>query len=273
MKIGKISIYGFAILCSVVFLYPLFFNLISSFKDNEGIYNEILAMPSKWRFENFVAAFESAKIHISIINSLIYATFGTLLALILGLLASYPLARFNFKLNTPLYLYYTLGLMIPVFSMLIPISRIITAVNGFNNYFVMIILYAVFELPLTIFLITGYMKDLPKELDESAIMDGCGPYRLLFQILAPLTMPAISTAGILAFFSIYNDLVWNVLFITDHDMYNISMGLLTFVGKMGTSDMGPMFASIFITIIPTIIVYLFFQEKIEKGLGSGSVKG
>ncbi|WHY92571.1 carbohydrate ABC transporter permease [Neobacillus cucumis] len=273
MKKSKIFIYSFSILCSIVFLYPLFFNFISSFKDNDGIYNEILALPSHWRFENFIVAFKSANIHIAILNSLIYATGGTFLALVLGLLSSYPLARLKFKLNTPIYLYFTLGLMIPVFSMLIPISRIITAINGFNNYIVMIILYAVFELPLTIFLITGYMKGIPRELDESAIMDGCGPFRLLFQILAPLTMPAISTSGILAFFSIYNDLVWNVLFINNHNMYNISMGLLTFVGKMGSSQMGPTFASIFITIIPTIIVYLFFQEKIEKGLGSGSVKG
>ncbi|MNH93566.1 Trehalose transport system permease protein SugB [compost metagenome] len=209
-------------------------------------------------------AFSEAHIDHAVLNSFLYAIAGTCLTLVMGTMASYVLSRMNLKMNGFIYIYFILGLMIPVFSLIIPISRMIGSFNGFNNYFVMIVLYGTFELPLTIFLITGFMKGIHKEIDESAVMDGCGPFRFLFRILAPLAMPAISTAGILAFFSIYNDLMWNVILITDRDMYNISMALMSFVGERGAAQMGPTFASISLTIIPTVVVYLLFQEKVER---------
>lgn len=270
---NKWLIYIFSVFCSVVLIYPLVFTLISSFKDNKGIYgSEIFALPSVWLWSNYKMAFSEAHIDQAVLNSFLYAFAGTCLALFLGTMASFVLSRINLKMNGFVYIYFILGLMIPVFSLIIPISRMIASFNGFNNYFVMMVLYGTFELPLTIFLITGFMKGIHKEIDESAEMDGCGPFRLLFQILTPLAMPAISTAGILAFFSIYNDLMWNVILITNRDMYNISMALMSFVGERGSAQMGPTFASITLTIIPTVIVYLLFQEKVEGGLSSGAVK-
>ncbi|BBH23012.1 ABC transporter permease [Paenibacillus baekrokdamisoli] len=272
-SINKWSIYVFSVICSVVLIYPLVFTLLSSFKDNTGIYSsKIFALPTIWLWSNYKMAFSEAHIDHAVLNSFLYAIAGTCVTLILGTMASYVLSRLNFKWNGFIYIYFILGLMIPVFSLIIPISRMIGSFSGFNNYLVMIILYGTFELPLTIFLITGYMKGIHKEIDESAVMDGCGPFRFLFRILAPLAMPAISTAGILAFFSIYNDLMWNVILITDRNMYNISMALMSFVGERGAAQMGPTFASISLTIIPTVVVYLLFQEKVEGGLSSGAVK-
>ncbi|MCD9022101.1 carbohydrate ABC transporter permease [Cohnella silvisoli] len=272
-SIRRLGVYSFSAICSLVLIYPLVFSLLSSFKDNTGIYSsKIFALPDVWLWSNFKMAFTDAHIHYAVLNSFLYAIAGTVVTLFLGTMASYVLSRFNLKINGFVYIYFILGLMIPVFSLVIPISRMIGSISGFNNYFVMMVLYGVFELPLAIFLITGFMKGIHKEIDESALMDGCGPFRFLFQILAPLAMPAISTAGILAFFSIYNDLLWNVILITDRDMYNISMALMSFVGERGSAQMGPTFASIMLTIIPTVVVYLLFQEKVEGGLSSGAVK-
>ncbi len=274
-SLRRLGVYGFAAICSAIFMYPLLFSLLSSFKNNTEIYggqSQIFALPKEWLWGNFTMAFKDAHIHSSVFTSFLYAAAGTAVALLLGTMASYVLARFTFKINGFLYIYFILGLMIPVFSLVIPISRMVGSIDGFNNYFVMVVLYGVFELPLTIFLITGFMKGIHKEIDESALMDGCGPLLFLFRILAPLAMPAISTAGILAFFNIYNDLLWNVILITDRDMYNISMALMSFVGERGSAQMGPTFASISLTIIPTVVVYLLFQEKVEGGLSAGAVK-
>lgn len=273
ISMKKTPVYLFAAICAVVFIYPLIFTLLSAFKDNNEIYmNSIFSLPVEWRWSNFSLAFVDAKIGMSILNSFIYAIAGTLLTLLLATMASYVLARHPFKGSSFVYIYFIVGLMIPIFSLMIPISRLIGSFNGFNNYLVMIVLYGTFELPLAIFLITGFMKGINKEIDESAVMDGCGPARLLFQILTPLAMPAISTAGILAFFSIYNDLIWNVILVTDKEMFNISMALMAFIGERGASQMGPTFAGIMITIIPTVIVYLLFQERVESGLAAGAVK-
>ncbi|MCQ6558489.1 carbohydrate ABC transporter permease [Paenibacillus mendelii] len=269
----RIAIYAFAVLCAVVFLYPLLFSFQNSLKDNTEIYGDaVFSFPTDWLWANYKQAVVDGNMLWAVFNSFFYAAAGTALALLLALMASFVLSRLNFKFREIIYLYFITGLMIPVFSLMIPISRLIGTVNGFNNYFVLIILYAVIELPFAIFLITGFMRGISKEIDESAVIDGCKPRTLLFRILLPLTMPAISTAGILAFFSIYNDLIWNVLLITDKNMYNISMALFSFVGQYGAVQMGPTFASIMITIIPTVIVYLLFQEKVENGLSAGAVK-
>ncbi|OPA80801.1 hypothetical protein BVG16_00125 [Paenibacillus selenitireducens] len=274
MTIGskKITVYVFSLICAAVFIYPLLFSVLSSFKDNNEIYNTVFSLPQVWLWNNYSLAFSTAHIDRAVLNSFFYAAGGTVLTLLLGTMTSFMLTRFSFKWNNTLYIYFIMGLMIPVYSLVIPISRMIGSINGFNNYLIMIILYATFGLPLTIFLITGFMKGINKEIDESAVMDGCGPFTLLFRILAPLTMPAISTAGILAFFDIYNDLIWNVIIISDRNMFNISMALMSFVGERGSSQMGPTFAGIILTIIPTIVIYLLFQEKVESGLSAGAVK-
>ncbi|CAM3946494.1 carbohydrate ABC transporter permease [Paenibacillus alkaliterrae] len=269
----RLLIYAFSVLCSLVFLYPLLFSFQNSLKDNTEIYSEnLFALPAQWLWSNYKRAIVEGHMDWAVLNSFLYAAAGTVLALILGLMASFVLSRIKFKFREAIYLYFITGLMIPVFSLMIPISRLIGTVNGFNNYVVLIVLYAVIELPFTIFLITGFMRGISKEIDESAVIDGCKPGTLLFRILLPLTMPAVSTAGILAFFSIYNDLIWNVLLISDRSLFNISIALMSFVGQYGSVQMGPTFASIMITIIPTIIVYLLFQEKVENGLSAGAVK-
>jgi len=265
--------YLIAIIGSAMFLYPLLFTFQASLKDNAEIYNDKpLALPTQWLWSNYSEAFRVGKIGWAVLNSALYAAAGTGLALLLGVMAAFVLSRLRFRFREPLYLYFTTGLMIPVFSLLIPISRLIGTIDGFNNFFVMVVLYAVFELPFTIFLVTGFMKGINRELDESALIDGCSPATLLFRILLPLAMPAVSTAGILAFFSIYNDLIWNVLLITKDNLFNISVALMAFIGEHGTTRMGPMFAGIFMTILPTIVVYLLFQEKVESGLSAGAVK-
>ncbi|RUS47480.1 carbohydrate ABC transporter permease [Cohnella sp. AR92] len=265
--------YLLAIMGSVMFLYPLLFTVQASLKDNVEIYNDKpFALPTQWLWSNYHEAFSEGKIGWAVLNSAFYATAGTALALLLGIMAAFVLSRLRFRFREGFYLYFTTGLMIPVFSLIIPISRMIGTVHGFNNFFVMIVLYGVFQLPFTIFLVTGFMKGISRELDESAMIDGCSPARLLFRILLPLTMPAVSTAGILAFFDIYNDLIWNVLLVTKDSMFNISVALMSFIGEHGSARMGPMFAGIIITIVPTIVVYLLFQEKVESGLSAGAVK-
>lgn len=265
--------YVFAILCSAMFLYPLLFTFQASLKDNTEIYNDKpFAMPIQWLWTNYSEAMRDGGIGRAVFNSAMYAASGTALALLLGVMAAFALSRFQYRLRNAAYLYFTTGLMIPVFSLIIPISRMISTVDGFNKHWTLILLYGVFELPFTIFLVTGYMKGISRELDESAAVDGCPPAVLLFRILLPLSMPAVSTAGILAFFDIYNDLIWNVLLVSKDSMFNISVALMSFIGEHGTARMGPMFAGIMITIVPTIVVYLLFQERVESGLSAGAVK-
>jgi len=134
------------------------------------------------------------------------------------------------------------------------------------------LVYTAFQLPMSIFLITGYMRIIPKELTEAAIIDGCSMTSLLFRIFIPISAPGIATSGIIAFLFIYNELIFSVMFINERVKFTISLGMLYFVGDRNT-QMGPIFASIILAVLPMIIVYLLFQEKVQKGMIAGSVKG
>lgn len=273
LEFSKIATYTYSIIASVILIYPLIFTIISSFKDNTEMYDNVFGLPNVWRFQNYVDAVKMANIGRCIFNSIYYGIVSTALALIISSMVAFVISRYKFKFNNALYLYFTLGLMVPVYSLIIPISRMIGAIKGSNSYTVMIILYLTFQLPMAIFLITGNMKGISREIDESAIMDGCGPFRLWYRIIVPLAMPAISTAGIMGFLDTYNDLIWAVVLINKQSMFNISLGLFSFVGQMGSVQQGPTFASIVLTVLPTVFIYLLFQEKVENGLSAGAVKG
>lgn len=162
--------------------------------------------------------------------------------------------------------------MVPIHSTLIPLMKIASEFKAQNSYLTMILLYIVFQLPLAIFLITGFMKEISKEIDEAAKIDGCGSFRLLFTILMPHCAPILSTTAIIVYLYIYNDLIFGVMFLTKPEMFTTSVAIMTFVGQRSV-ELGPFFACIIIAIIPMIAVYITLQERVITGMTAGAVKG
>lgn len=274
-KLKSLPIYILASIWAVITLYPILFTIFSSFKNNDEIFSSAasaLKLPTSLRFENYVDAFTKANMLKCLFNSVVISGLSTLLVLLLASMVSFVIARLSYKINNIILLYFTLGVMIPIHTTLVPLLKVVNALHGQNSYVMMIFLYTAFNLPIAILLITGHMKGITKSMDESAIIDGCGPIRLYGNIIMPLTMPAISTAGIITFLFVYNDLLFGIMFISNKNMYTITLGMLTFVGSKVT-EYGPIFASIIISIIPMVIIYLLFQEKVEGGLAAGAVKG
>lgn len=208
----------------------------------------------------------------AILNSLFITTTATVALILIACMASYILTRYNFRWNEVIYLFFLIGFMIPIHSTLIPLMKIVSQFKAQNSYLTMILLYIVFQLPLAIFLISGFMKEISKEIDEAAKVDGCGPFRLLFTILMPLCGPIISTTAIIAYLYIYNDLIFGIMFLTDEKMFTISVAMMTFVGQR-TVEFGPIFACVIIAIIPMITIYIILQEKVISGITAGAVKG
>lgn len=272
-KIVKKSIfYLISIFWSVVTVFPLLFTLVSSLKNNDEIYSTMFSLPKVYRLENYIQAFTTANIELALVNSVFISGSATLVLILVGSMASYVLSRYRYKFNTPLLIYFTMGIMIPSQCALIPIVKIISSVQGRNSYLSMILIYAALNLPINIYIIANYMKTISKEIDESAIIDGCSPVKLLFRIIMPISMPGISTAAIISFLFIYNELIYASVFLSKKSMYTVSLALLSFRGRMDM-QIGPTFATIILSIFPMVVFYLFFQEKVEKGLTSGAVKG
>jgi len=257
---------------AVINAYPLVFSIFCSFKGNLEIFNSFTAIPKQLKFENYITAWRVGNIGKYFLNTMTLAGGTLIIAGLLGALASYILARFKFKGKSFVYLFFISGMMIPVQSVLIPLSYIFGKIGMTNNYLMLILLYSAFCFPMTVLMLTGFMNSIPEELEESMIIDGANVFQVFTKMILPLSKPGIISASIFNFIQVWNNLLFPLVFITDKNKGTISMGLLSFFGEYSTNYSASM-AGICLTTIPVIIAYVLFQDKIENGLISGAVKG
>lgn len=262
----------FAIIWAVITLYPLFVTFLSSFKNNEEIFGKMFAFPSVWVWKNYFDALFEAKILLGVLNSLFLATGTTLGVLLLVVLASFAISRDKNKITKVVYFVFLVGVMLPIHTTIIPISKTAATLHGSNSFWFLILVYITFQLPQGIFLTTGFMDGISRELDEAATIDGCGRLSILFRVLLPSCTPILATVAILSFIYGYSELIFSVTLLHSPFKYPISRSLMYFTGDYSVR-MGPVFASIIIAVLPMVIVYLVFHEKVQKGMLAGAIKG
>lgn len=271
-KVGTGILYVLAIFWAFMTFFPLVITFLSSVKDNAGITLSMFALPEEWRWSNYADAIKVANMGRAVLNSIFVALTSTVLVIISGMLAAYILSRKNFKLRKLIYSLFIIGVMVPVHCTIIPISGMATATGGKNTYWFLILVYVAFNLSQAVFLFTGFLNSIGTELDEAARIDGCNDFQLLFRVLMPVSVPIISTQAILTFVFGYGELVFSMVLISDESKYNISRGMLSFQSAY-QSNLGPIFASIIIAVVPIIILYIVFHEKVQAGMLAGAVKG
>lgn len=269
--IEKIIMYLFLIAMAAVFAMPMLFTLLSSFKTKLEIFSKPFSLPEVVQWQNFVSAWQGANMSQYFINSLIQAAITVVLLGVVGSLTAFVLSRFDFKGNRLLMLFFMLGMMIPMHTVLVPISYVIGALNLTNNIAALILVYVAFNLPFSVMVLTNFMKGINRSLEEAALIDGAGYFQIYYRVMLPLTVPAISTISIFNFLAAWNNILFPLLFINDKKLKPIALGLLNFNGERG-SDYGPLMAAIIITVAIPMILYLLFQEKVESGLAAGAVK-
>lgn len=270
-KIGKGFAYLFAVLWMVVALAPLVLALLSSFKDNAEIYRRPWQLPESFAWNNYQAAMDVGAIS-AVGNSLMVAFLTAVGVIVVALLASYPMSRKNIRWVKNSYTLFVIAVMIPVHTTLIPISTLSNILNAKDQYWYLILVYIAFNMAQSIFLISGTMNGISREIDEAAIIDGSGELRLLFQILTPICKPILATEAIFAFVYAYGELIFSLTLISDRALYTVSRAMLAFYGD-GDLKLGPIFAFIVISAIPSMLVYVLFHKQIQKGVMSGAIKG
>ncbi|MDO4343363.1 MAG: carbohydrate ABC transporter permease [Eubacteriales bacterium] len=271
-SVGYYIGFGVFLAVALVNIYPMIFSIFCSFKGNLEIFSSFTALPKKLRFENYVTAWNVGNIGKYFLNTLILAAGTLAVSGFFGAMASYILAKFQFRGKSKWYLFFISGMMIPIQAVLIPLSYIFGKLGIMNNYPVLILLYAAFCFPMTILILTGFMNSIPTELEEAMVIDGASVYQVFFRMILPLSVPGIVSVSIFNFIQVWNNLLFPLIFISDKNKGTISLGLLAFFGEYST-DYSSSMAGICLTTIPIIIAYVFFQEKIENGLMSGAVKG
>ena len=206
-------------------------------------------------------------------NSILVTFPSLLLIIILGTMAAFGIEVMTWKLSNGVMLIFLAGIMIPVQMVLLPLFTIYNDIHLLNNRLGLILTYTVFGLPLTIFLMTGYFKALPREVLEAAVVDGADIYQVFIRVAWPMVANAVVTVALVQFFFIWNDLLLSMTFVSDTELRTVQTGLLNFVGRFGQIDWGPTFASISMTVIPTLLIYLVLNNSVMKGLTAGAVRG
>lgn len=264
-------LYTFLIVMAALFAMPMFFTILSSIKTKLEIFSDPFALPEVPMFSNYIVAWQEAHMSRYFINSIFQAGSVVIILAIFASLASYALSRFEFKGSRFLLLFFSIGMMVPMHTVLVPVAYMIGMFNLKNNIAALILIYVAFNLPFSILVISNYMRKVNRSLEEAAIIDGASYFQIYRRIMLPLSLPAISTVSIFNFLSVWNNILFPLLFINDQKLKPIALGLLNFNGERG-SDYGPLMAAIVITIALPLILYLLFQEKVEGGLAAGAVK-
>jgi raffinose/stachyose/melibiose transport system permease protein len=270
--VGSRTVYhGVMIALSVIFVVPMLWMVMSSFKTKREIFQSPFALPTHLDLGVWAEAWERGNLGQYVLNSFIVTFVSVSAILITGLCAAYAFSRFEFRGKNILLGTFVLGLLLPVQSYLTAQSRIFDAFYLLNTRWALIIPYAGLGLALAVFLLKTYMDALPKELFEAARMDGTGDLRMLWSIVTPLMVPGIATVAVFSVLSSWNEFLLSILYVVDDNLLTIPSGLLAFTGKYST-DYPTLFAALSIITIPMIAIYVIFHRQVIAGVTEGSVQ-
>jgi len=271
---GKIGRYTAVVLVVFVALAPLYWSIATSVKSGiELNASPPTLFPHSFSWENYLSDLALSTFTRDLLNTTIIATITTFLALIIGILCAYAVARMKFH-GKAVVLGITLSVtMIPLIAMVAPLYVFFTGpFPVYNTYVALIIPDLVISLPVTVWFMTSFFRDLPPDLEEAALVDGATRLRALWLIIVPLTAPGVFAAAILTFIGVYNDFIFGLTLTTDENAQPITVGVSRFAGEH-TIPWGEIAAAAVIVTIPLAIVVLFLQRRIVSGLTAGAVKG
>lgn len=257
-------------IASLIVLVPMVLIIINAFKSDGEALTMTMELPKVWNFGNFATVIEKGKLVGSFFNSLLYAGCSTVLTVLLGSMAAYVFSRRRTGKFSALYMYVVLGMVIPVNY--VTLTRVMQATHLTNTALGIILLYTALQTPFTVFLTYGFVSKVPQELDEAAILDGCTPGRLFFNIVLPMLKPAIITAGVLCFLNTWNEFIMPLYFLHSSEKWPMTLAIYNFFGQYEMS-WNLICADVILTCAPVIIVYLTCQKYIIGGQTDGAVKG
>ena len=259
-------------LFAVLFLFPLVWLLWNSFKTNSQLYENPWALPVDWQFVNYDYAWTTARVGLYFLNSVKVCGLALIASLLLSTCASFALTRLKWKLSGAVLALFVIGMMIPGNAMLIPQFLMFSKLGLVDRHSALIILYAMGALPISIFILTGFMRSFPPEIEESAVIDGASMGTLFFRITLPISKVSIATVAIYTFITMWNELTQAVVFLSDQMKMTLPYGLKAFQGQYST-DYVSTFAAVTIAAVPTVFIFTLFNQQIIAGVTAGSVKG
>jgi N-acetylglucosamine transport system permease protein len=270
--IGGLS-HAVLIVWSLLVIVPLIWVVISSFKTSSEIFASPFALPQNWNFANYASAWTTAGIGSFFVNSVVVVSGALIVTMLFGSMSAYVLARFTFPGNRLIYYLMLAGLTFPIFLAIVPLFFVLRGLALLNTLPGLILTYAAFAFPFTVFFMYAFFRSLSKSIAEAAAIDGAGEWRTFFQIMLPMARPGLATVAILNFVGLWNQFLLPVALNTNPENYVLTQGMASFASQAGYSvDFGALFAAVVITVVPVLIVYLIFQRQLQGSVSKGTNK-
>lgn len=271
--IGKIVLWIVLLLVAVIQIFPLIWLLDFSLASSTEMFtNGLLILPEKIQWGNYVTAFVDGHFLQYLKNSIIINGLAVFFVLLISIMAAYACRRMRWKLSGLVKTILLLGMMIPIHATLLPNYKIYNTLVLTDTIWALLIPYVAFSLPQGLFLMTGFIDSIPWEMEEAAVMDGCGIYRIVFQIITPMLKPSIATVAIMTFLNNWNEFIMASTYLSTPKWKTLPFSVLEFTGQY-SSNYAVQFAVMALTAAPAVIVYILLNKHITKGVAMGAVKG
>jgi ABC-type sugar transport system, permease component len=258
---------------SLIVAIPLLWVFMSSFKTTNQILKSPFGLPTKLDFTNYVNAWNGSGIGSYFANTLIVVACALVIVMILGAMCAYVLARFKFFGARAIYYLMLAGLTFPVFLAIVPLFKILQNIGLLNSLPGLILTYVAFALPFTVFFLYSFFQALPDEIYEAAQVDGASEWRTFFQVMLPMASPGMAAIAIFNFLGLWNQFLLPVALNSNQSNYVLTQGMASFASQAGYSvDFGALFAAVVITVIPVLVVYVFFQRQLQGSVSQGTSK-
>jgi raffinose/stachyose/melibiose transport system permease protein len=255
---------------TLIVIIPAVVVLINSFKSRAEAYTLTLELPKKLMLENFLIVIDKGKLIMSFFNSMLYSTLSVAIVVFVTTLAAFVMSRNQTRLNRFFYYFIVLGIAMPVNY--IALMKVMKYTHLINTRIGMVLLYAAFSIPISLFIAYGFIGTIPKEMDEAAIIDGCGPFGLYFKVIVPLLKPVIATLFVLNFMGCWNDFIMPLYYLNSSSKWPMTLAVYNFFG-MYMMQWNLVCADIVLTSLPVLAVFIIGQKYIVSGMMSGAVKG
>ncbi|GGO21776.1 carbohydrate ABC transporter permease [Micromonospora parathelypteridis] len=258
---------------AVVTALPLLWAVVSSFKTDDEILNEPWSLPASPKFDNWSRAWTQASIGRYFLNSVVVVGAALVLTMLLGSLVAYALARYEFRGNRFIYYTFVAAMFFPVFLALVPLFFVVQQLGLLGTYPGLILVYAAYAVPFTVFFLHAFFRTLPSEVAEAAFIDGCSHSGVFFRVMLPMARPGLVAVGIFNFLGLWNQYLLPLVLNPDPDRYVLAQGLAALSVSQGyRSDWSGLFAGLTIAMLPVLVAYVAFQRHIRAGMTAGAVK-
>jgi raffinose/stachyose/melibiose transport system permease protein len=269
----SIAAHGVLIIYTLISLFPVFVILINSFKSRKAIFGDPLALPTPATFDliGYITVLKQGDFFQYFLNSMTVTMGSLFFVLLFGAMAAFALSEYRFRANTLTGLYLALGIMIPIRLGTVAILQLMVATGLVNTRTALVLVYTAQGLPLAIFILSEFMKQVSNDLKNAGRLDGLSEYRIFFTLVLPLIRPAMATVAVFTMIPIWNDLWFPLILAPAEEVKTITLGSQIFIGQFVT-NWNAVLSALSLAIVPVLVLYLIFSRQLIRGITAGAVK-